>query len=273
MKTVVHRYLTVAKTSAQPPGFADFIRGTIAVYQFSKEYNYKLKIDVDSHPIFKLLDMPSDLTVKLDPSEDTLELFPTQIDYNDMPGIIESMFKKNVDFNIYTNAFYKDTSDMSDEYNFMKILLNPNIELQTHINNIKNSIAIDFLRPYTVIHVRLGDESLLYKTGVNEDCLNKIRHYIERVKVQHQKVLVISDSSDLKNKVSDLCNTTQSIPIHLGSLDKGDIDIRLLDTLSEFSIMSNSESIHCISYWDGSGFSRICSMIYSIPYYTLKLSN
>ena len=273
MKTVVHRYLTRAKTTVQPPGFADFIRGTIAVYQYSKQYNYTLKFDIDSHPIFKLLDIPSDLTVKVDPSEDTLELFPTQIDYNNMPGIIESMFKKNVDFNIYTNAFYKDRVDMSDEYNFIKLLLNPSIELQSHINTIKNSIDIDFLRPYTVIHVRLGDESLLYKRGVNEDCLNRIRCYIERVKAQYQQVLVISDSSDLKNKVSDLCNTTHSIPIHLGSLDKGDIDMRLLDTLSEFSIMSNSESIYCISYWDGSGFSRICSMIYSIPYYSINLPN
>ena len=82
--------------------------------------------------------------------------------------------------------------------------------------------------------------------------------------------LIVSTSSDLKNKISDLCSTTSSIPIHLGLLDKGDIDVRLLDTLSEFSIMSKSESIHCISH-GGSGFSRICSVIYSIPYLENKL--
>lgn len=271
MKTVVHRYLTRAKTTVQPPGFADFIRGTIAVYQYSKQYNYTLKFDIDSHPIFKLLDIPSDLTVKVDPSEDTLELFPTQIDYNNMPGIIESMFKKNVDFNIYTNAFYKDRVDMSDEYNFIKLLLNPSIELQSHINTIKNGINIDFLKPYTVIHVRLGDIPLLYNTGVQDDCVNRIRTYIERVKKEYKQVLLISDSSDLKSKVSDLCNTTNSIPIHMGSLDKGDIKMRLLDTLSEFSIMSKSESIHCIDYCGRSGFSYICGKIYSIPYYSMRL--
>jgi len=273
MKTVVHRYLTQAKTTVQPPGFADFLRGTIAVYQFSKQYNYTLKIDIDSHPIFKLLDIPSEFAVKVDPSEDTLELFPTEINYNDMPTIIETMFRKNEDFTIYTNAFYKNTSDMSDEYNFMKLLLTPSIELERHSNTVKNNIAIDFLKPYTVIHVRLGDTPLLYKTGVQDDCVNRIRTYIEIVKRQYEQILLISDSSDLKNKVSDLCSTTTSIPIHLGSLDTGDIDIRLLDTLSEFSIMSKSESIHCMNYYGGpgSGFSRICSMIYSIPYYCITL--
>ena len=271
MKTVVHRYLTVAKTSAQPPGFADFIRGTIAVYQFSKHYNYTLKIDSDSHPIFKLLDIPSEFTVKVDPSEETLELFPSQVDYNDMPCIIENMFKKNVDFNIYTNAFYKDTSDMSDEYNFIKLLLHPTIELQAHINTIQNTVNIDFLKPYTVIHVRLGDNSLLHNTNVKDETVNTIRQYIQRVKQNSDQVLLISDSSDLKNKVSDICSTTNSIPIHMGSLDKVNIEQRLLDTLSEFFLMSKSNVIHCISYWDKSGFSQICSKIYSIPYDCITL--
>jgi hypothetical protein len=33
-------------------GFGDFIRGTIALYNYSKMYNYELFID-DSHDIFK----------------------------------------------------------------------------------------------------------------------------------------------------------------------------------------------------------------------------
>lgn len=267
MKRVVHRYLTVAKTIAQPPGFADFIRGTIAVYQFSKQYNYKFKIDSDSHPIFKLLDMPSEFTVKLDPSEDTLEIF----NYDNMSPMIEDMFKMNVDFNIYTHAYYKNNSDMSDEYNFIKLLLNPSLELYTHINIIKNSINIDFLKPYTIIHVRLGDKPLLYNTSVEGEIVNRIRSYIQAVKQTSIQVLLITDSSDLKNKVSDICSITNSIPIHMGSLDNADIKQRLLDTLSEFFLMSKSNVIHCISYWDKSGFSYICSKIYSIPYYCMKL--
>ena len=53
-KICVHKYLTQCSTNPQPPGFADFLRGTIALYIFSKKYNYQLLLD-GSHPVFTCL--------------------------------------------------------------------------------------------------------------------------------------------------------------------------------------------------------------------------
>ena len=50
----IHHYLTYCKTNPKPPGFADFIRGTIALYYFSKKYGYELLLDI-KHPMFQYL--------------------------------------------------------------------------------------------------------------------------------------------------------------------------------------------------------------------------
>ena len=50
----VHKYLSNCTTNPQPPGFADFLRGTITLYNLSQQYNYNLYVD-NSHIIFKYL--------------------------------------------------------------------------------------------------------------------------------------------------------------------------------------------------------------------------
>ncbi len=40
LKTCIHQYLTKCKTNPQPPGFADFLRGTRTLYLLSKKYDY-----------------------------------------------------------------------------------------------------------------------------------------------------------------------------------------------------------------------------------------
>jgi hypothetical protein len=35
-KQCIHKYLNICKTNPQPPGFGDFLRGSIALYNFSK---------------------------------------------------------------------------------------------------------------------------------------------------------------------------------------------------------------------------------------------
>ena len=84
-------------------------------------------------------------------------------------------------------------------------------------------------------------------------------------------MLFIADSYQLKNSVKDLCKITEINPIHTGSLDIVDIDERLLATLSEFFIMSKASAIYCLNFYDGSGYSKICSKIYSIDYHCLPL--
>ena len=50
----IHHYLTECKTVEQPPGFADFLRGTLALYKLSKQYKYRFELE-RTHPVFSYL--------------------------------------------------------------------------------------------------------------------------------------------------------------------------------------------------------------------------
>ena len=52
-KICIHNYLNKCETGSLPPGLTDFLRGTIALYEFSKKYNYKLYINKNTNPVFK----------------------------------------------------------------------------------------------------------------------------------------------------------------------------------------------------------------------------
>ena len=39
---IIHQYTNVCNTVELPPGFADFLRGCMFLYRYSKYYNYKL---------------------------------------------------------------------------------------------------------------------------------------------------------------------------------------------------------------------------------------
>ena len=78
-KECIHKYLTKCTNNPQPPGFADFLRGTIALYNMSKEYGYKLYIDGE-HPIYKYLKQNKNI-IKSDKNIKTEEYLPP-ISYN-----------------------------------------------------------------------------------------------------------------------------------------------------------------------------------------------
>ena len=268
MPHLVHRYMTKTFTNPQPPGFADFLRGTIALYQYSKQYNYKMKIDINSHPVFQFLDIPEEYRVSLKNDTYTIEILPPLL-YEAMPSIFNTILNDNSDdIYVMTNAFYREHSDISEEFSIIKRILTPNKQLKDYIDHIKSNIKIDFTKPYEIIHVRLGDECLINKKDIVPDKLNRVRMLIQEIKVNTQNpILLIGDSKHLKDNVSDLCETTQTVPIHTGLLDNELVNERVLMTLGEFFLLSMSNKIHCINIWnDGSGFSRISSKIYSIEY-------
>jgi hypothetical protein len=267
----VHQYISVCKTNPQPPGFADFLRGSIALYQICKYFGFELKFDVESHPIFTYLDLPSNIKVSIDSSKPTFEVLPPK-PYHEMSQILTNHIHTESTPYILTNAFYMEKSDMTDEYTFMKSLLRPNSIIQNTITAIKLSCRIQSNLPYCIIHIRLGDNYLLKNADIDSSIIIKIRNYIEQIKQHTSSQLVcIADSTKIKEYISDLCITTNTVPIHTGSLDTGSIDERIVTTLSEFFLMSSATEIYCINYWDGSGYSKICSKIYSIPYICLQL--
>jgi hypothetical protein len=269
-KKCFHKYLTKCNTNPQPPGFADFLRGTIALFQHAEANNYKLYIDCD-HPIFSYIHQNKNI-VSNKVKKDTIELLPP-LSYEKIDNELEKLFSSGETFSVMTNAFYtkengelKNFGKISNECKvFLKKILTPSVELNEKLYYVfKNVYNFDLKNSYKVIHLRFGD--IFLNNNAYDECI--YNNFYEKVsnlvnENQYNKYVLISDSSCIANKLKE------SIPnlyywdnhkIHLGDLTNDKQGI--LETLVDFFIIALSEEI----FSNGSGFSRIVSEIYNINY-------
>ena len=267
----VHKYLTKCLTNPQPPGFADFLRGTIALYNFSKKYDYQLFVD-GSHPVFTFLKSNKNIIL----TDLNIHEFLPPLSYNHIHTLLDKMFNKGQSFGVMTNSFYTLKNGILENYgpitedcrDYLKDILSPTLEVE---NKMKEVLDMYNLTNYKVIHLRFGDIFL------NEDEYDEDRYklyYNKIIELKHDKYVLLSDSSIIANKLKKEINelgTNNTIDlyywdnnkIHLGDLkNKKSNNSNILDTMVDFFIMSKSTEIIA----NGSGFSKISSIIYDIPY-------
>jgi hypothetical protein len=273
-KYCIHRYLTKCYTNPQPPGFADFLRGTIALYNFSRQYGYKLLIDGE-HPLFKFLNRNKNI---IHPTGNSVtEEFLPPISYNDIYYKLEDIFKSGISVSVMTNSFYtiKDGNfinfgDISEDCaTYMKDILSPTIEIQQKIEYVFTEIyKINMNDSFNVIHLRFGDRFI--HSDTHDDNLynkyyNKINNLLENRK--DEKFVLMADSSvmakKLKAGIPNLLYWDNS-KIHMGDLKNIETS-NIEDTLMDFFIMSRSKEIIA----GDSGFARSNSIIYNITLSTL----
>ena len=274
----VHTYLQQCKTTPQPPGLADFLRGTVALFNFSKQYNYKLLIDT-RHPLFNFLE-PSEYSIVLnDNNLEPVEFLPP-MSYINIFNSLENMFKSGINFITMTNSFYKETNKSqltqfgeltNDCKAFLQILLQPSNIVKENMNNLLyNVYGTDV---YKVIHLRCGDQCIYHKLIIEETYntfYDKITQYINQN--EPANYILISDGNMIAYELTKAIPNLKyhyNQPIHLGDL-KNYSDKAMLDTLTDFFILSKSTEIIALSnYPGGSGFSRIVSLIFDIKYTNL----
>lgn len=272
-KRCIHNYLTKCYTNPQPPGFADFLRGTIALYNFSEKYGYKLYICGD-HPVFNCFKPNKNIVYN---NYKTKEFLPP-LSYNDIYLNLDSIFKLGNSFSVMTNSFYTinkegivNFGDISkDCAEYIKDILSPSTEVENKVKYVFNTeYKINMDDHFKVIHLRFGDIFLnqnIYDDNLYNLYYNKIITLISKNKIENEneKYVLISDSSKiaqkLKMNIPDLLYWDNS-KIHLGDLMNLQTS-NILDTIVDFFIISNSNEI--IS--NGSGFSKINSIIYNIKY-------
>jgi len=262
-KTVIHNYLSYCKTNPQPPGFGDFIRGTIALYELSKIYNYELLID-NSHPIFKLL--VSDKIVENKWTGEVYEFLPPT-SYEDIYTQLEIIFKKDESFSLLTNSFYKN--EITDDCKaFLKDILTPNDELNEKIDTVYQTMNLNTQIHYSVIHLRFGDNCLhndVFDEYFLQKSYNKIYEFIKNH--PDTQFVLLTDSNvignELKKRIPSLFYFNNK-KIHLGDLKN--LEHGVSDTLVDFFIMTKSEQIF---YLNHSGFSRYICEIYNKNYIEL----
>ena len=268
----VHKYLTVCKTNPQPPGFGDFLRGTIALFNFSKKYNFNLLIDYN-HPIFQFLE-PIHKNNYHYISTDVIELLPP-LSYDQIYNYSEQLFINGASFIIMTNSFYtKD--DNNNLINYGKIteecreflihnILTPSKLIEDKIEYLFNNVyKLNPKQAYRIVQLRMGD--IFIHKNIFDD--NKYNFYYDKVKnivsSSDMPVILISDSAIISKKLKENIEGLyywDNLKIHLGDLQNNSPD-SILETLIDYFIMSRSKEI--IS--NGSGFSTSVSDIFGIKY-------
>ena len=296
-KTCIHKYLTKCNTNPQPPGIADFLRGTQTLFLLAQKYNYRLLIDYNIHPIFKYLKYNSNFYYDNNNNNsnydinynnsynksNTIELLPP-LQYDLIYTTLENLFNDNNNHNLHilTNSFY-NSHGASGNYNnneienskiFLKNILLPGTFLDNLYQNKLNEFNIINNEKFIIIHLRFNDNCFFNKDfDILETQFKNIIDIIQKIiddnLIVNQKIIIISNFYILIQKLKNIFKQiyfTNSSPIHLGSLSLEDNEQSIQETLLDLLFLINSSKIYGISQYGGTGFSNFISDIYDIEY-------
>ena len=236
-------------------GLGDIIRGTIALYQICKKYNYNYVVDIQLHPISNFLEVEKNKysNLILENKNNINFIFPNDI---------EKFVINNNDEIIYlfSNAYLINNNITDDCKNFIKNILKPNLELKKYIDLTIGKIpfTIDNILHYRIMGI-YGDPIIYWNKKNYNHYLNHIINY------KTQNDLLITDNILFKqfikqNNINIFMFDTKIA--HLGydtNLDS------IKDTLLEFFIMTKAEKIKYHPTNGPSGFIRIINNIWDIP--------
>jgi hypothetical protein len=264
----IHKYLVHCKTNDQPPGFGDFLRGTIALYYYAKASGFQLYIDENAHPVFRFFKSSLHFVSTIDSNSDTVHELICPLSFNEIDLRLQQMFVERKSFNVLTNAFY--TRDLHgspinfgpispDCQEFMRAILQPTDEIERLVSN-----TLTNLTSYRIIHLRLGDDYITHNPChiheveyLNMKITDKLGDNINRY-----TYVLLSDSSAT---CVELCKRNpkllyfDNIKTHTCSPDNIE---GIRDSIVDFVIMSRaSEIISC----NVSSFCAIPAVIYDIP--------
>ena len=273
----IHKYLKVCKTNPQPPGMGDYIRGTIALFYFCRQYNYELFLDND-HEIFLFLRSHPRFLKDHPLSNSTNEVLPP-IDYSSIYHQLERMFQSNESFCTMTNSFYKSPSGVLENWpvitnecrEFITDIFTPSDEILEQMDNRFNHLSINKEKGYSVIHLRLGD-AYLHNDHVNKDVLGVLVSKIRNVVSENKQYILLADSEKMSQEIVGQIPGLfywQGSKIHLGDLrttTEQDKQIAVRNTMTDFFIMRECDEIYCLH---SSGFSKVASLLFAKPLYNM----
>lgn len=266
-KVCVHNFLNKCQTS-MPPGLTDFLRGTIALYEYSKKYNYKFYINRSIHPIFKYFENCEYYIQDYNNDDKTFELL-SQANPNYINHILEKLFQNGSNFYVITNCLLNNMFDepISDDCkDFLHKILKPTKFIEDKLNSIIESFNVN--REYNAIHIRFGDD-FLCNSIVNYEIINSIDSSIKNViETSDKRIVLITDSQLMAHELIKRNNKLiywDNKKIHLGFLVNYDEEA-IIDTLIDFHILSQSKLIYTynISTQYQTTFSPLIAKIFNI---------
>jgi hypothetical protein len=280
---VINVYQQLYNNFTKPSGFGDFIRGSYFIIQFCERYNIECDIIIN-HPIKKYLKMQSnelDIDNKCEPNLiinafDKPNFHPDNQEKSKNEEIIDdfcSYLKEPIQTfeekiaNVYVISFPFET--VTDEHRAtMRKYLEPTDSFKFFILSLLKRAKLEF-KKYIVIHIRSGDNALIYKEDINLEYLRNIVLEIYKIYKPNYDFLLLSDSVKLKEKLITIfpnIRATLNEITHSGEgVELSDETVR--NTMMDFYLMAYSGRICSYSCYDhGTGFSKWCAETFNIPY-------
>jgi hypothetical protein len=273
---VVHTFRTKCSTMSQPPGFGDFLRGSLALAILCEEKSFDLKLDFSNHPMNSFLQNPHP---QLESSTDGVveEFFccsPLLLkDYLNLSNISKNPL-------IITNVYPK-TEKINTS---IKLKIQSYLKFNSIIEDIVEDIQKKFSsNSYAVLHIRTTDKDF-YKDNIADKevkTMKLISKYIKNKLIPKYKenIILISNNKYIKEFISSSFNIyhIKNEPIHLGhllDLEANQINTMVKDTIVDFVIMSRASAIYSYCTIGGmgrvSGFSKYCADIYDVRFINIK---
>jgi hypothetical protein len=241
-------------------GLGDVIRGTIHLYNITRDLGLDYYVDMQLHSInkyFKKINHPYEKEVI-----DNKDNIPFVFHDGDINAIVkyiknEKNYKDGILY-MMTNGPCKINEIKQGCKDFIKNILTPNAEFQDFIN--EKTKLLPFTE-YQILHYRFGDSEMIKNAKCDHsDFLNNVRSHI------NNNTVLISDSNQfkklLKEENIDVFMFDTNI-CHLGhKIETNDYK----ETLFEFFLTTGAISIktYTIHNWL-SGFVRIANIIYDVP--------
>jgi hypothetical protein len=150
----------------------------------------------------------------------------------------------------------------------MRKYLEPSDSFKLFILNLIKSAQLT-IKQYIVIHIRSGDNSLIYNQDVNEEYFAKIIIEIYKIYSPRYEYLLLSDSVKLKEKIINIFPKIRATFKEIAHFGEGVelSDEAIKNTMMDFYFMTYSGKIFSYSCYDhGTGFSRWCAETFNIPY-------
>jgi len=279
---IVNVYQPEYNNHIKASGFGDFIRGTYFIIQFCEKYQLEYDVQMN-HPFRKYLkkysdkpelesDLESDLQIKF---FDKTNFHPDNpITTNNKNEIIDDFFTylKEQTFedkiaNVYAISFPFDPI-IDEQKNYIRTILEPTDEFNTYIQIALQNMSFTF-KQYIVIHIRSGDNMLIYNNEVNDEYLKSILGEIYKIYRPQYNYLLLSDSVKLKRKIINAFPNMRASFNEITHSGEGVeiVEENIKNTLLDFYLMAYSGRIQSYSCYDhGTGFSRWCAETFNVPY-------
>jgi hypothetical protein len=268
-------------------GLGDFVRGSVTMMQmirlFKRYTGVTIEYDVDfrNHPISKYiitnpsLEKPPSYSKLSNLHLNTLLVEPKESDlgYQHLLRIMIEFVNSATEPIIYgfvcrDNVF---AEVLETEKNLLRSRMVPTPDMDAYVTSTLREMGIT--GEFCAIHVRLTDSHSFPPTDVPQSQIDELVAGVKSKISADKQYVLVSNNNLAKDVLQDIPNIhmKRTEICHLGQ-NETQTDIQTKDTLLDYLILSRSKEIIAFTPYIFTGFSRECSIVYSIPYSYTRLT-